>query len=86
MGVFTRAEALGNCGASSNRGNSLLELGRMDEALKAHELAVARDPAHAASRYNLALTQLRLGDWRRGWPAYEARLRMPGIMPPGMKV
>jgi tetratricopeptide (TPR) repeat protein len=73
--VFERAEKLGNRGAASNRGNSLLDLGRNEEALKAHESAAERDPASAGAQYNLALTQLRLGDWERGWPAYEARWR-----------
>lgn len=71
--VFARAEALGSPQAASNRGNSLLDLGRMAEALQAYETAVERDPASPGARYNLALTQLRLGDWKRGWPGYEAR-------------
>jgi len=75
VGAFERAEAMGHNAAASNRGNSLLDMGRMGEALKAHEIAVARDPAHAGARYNLALTQLRMGDWERGWPGYEARWR-----------
>ena len=45
----------------------------MDEALRAHELAVERDPKHPGAQYNLALTRIRLGDWRRGWPGHEAR-------------
>jgi tetratricopeptide (TPR) repeat protein len=73
--TFERAEALGNRAAASNRGNSLLDLGRMAEALRAHAAAVERDPGSAGSRYNLALTQLRLGDWEQGWPNYEARWR-----------
>jgi len=73
--VFERAEKLGNRAAASNRGNSLLDLGCMDEALKAHEAAVERDPASAGAEYNLALTRLRLGDWERGWAGYEARWR-----------
>ncbi|MGA7341531.1 MAG: tetratricopeptide repeat protein [Terracidiphilus sp.] len=72
---FARAESLGNRAAASNRGNSLLELGRIGEALHAHQDAVARDPEHPGARYNLALTRLRLGDWERGWPQYEARWR-----------
>jgi tetratricopeptide (TPR) repeat protein len=71
--TFARAEALGNRAAASNRGNSLLDLGRMAEALEAHHTAVERDPSSAGARYNLALTQLRLGDWERGWAGYEAR-------------
>ena len=73
--VFERAEALGNQASASNRGNSLLDMGRMDEALRAHEAAVERDPTHPGAKYNLALTRLRLGDWERGWPGYEARWR-----------
>jgi len=73
--AFSHAEALGHKAAASNRGNSLLDMGRMEEALKAHAKAVERDPAHAGARYNLALTQLRTGDWERGWPGYEARRR-----------
>ncbi|MGA2167034.1 MAG: tetratricopeptide repeat protein [Terracidiphilus sp.] len=71
--VFERAEALGHRAAASNRGNSLLDMGRMDEALRAHETAVERDPSHPGALYNLSLTRLRLGNWERGWPAYEAR-------------
>ncbi len=71
--MFERAEALGNRAAASNRGNSLLDLGRMEEALAAHQAAVERDASSAGAKYNLALTQLRLGDWERGWAGYEAR-------------
>jgi len=73
--IFVRAEALGSPAAASNRGNSLLDMGCMDEALQAHERAVERDPTHSGAQYNLALTRLRLGDWERGWPGYEARWR-----------
>lgn len=75
IACFERAEALGNRAAPSNRGNSLLDMGCVDEALRAHEAAAARDPGHAGAAYNLALTQLRLGDWQHGWPGYEARWR-----------
>ena len=73
--AFERAEALGSKAAQSNRGNSLLELGQMDAALKAHEAAVEHDPSHAGAIYNLALTRLRLGAWEQGWQDYEARWR-----------
>ncbi len=71
--VFEQAEALGNKTAASNRGNSLLDMGRIGEALRAHETAVERSPESAGALYNLALTRLRLGDWRRGWADYESR-------------
>jgi hypothetical protein len=75
VAVFEQAEALGHHAAASNRGNSLLDLGRMDEALRAQELAVELDPVSPGALYNLSLTRLRLGDWRQGWPNYEARWR-----------
>jgi tetratricopeptide (TPR) repeat protein len=71
--AFEQAEAVGHLAASSNRGNCLLDMGRMEEALGAHALAVARDPKHPGARYNLALTQIRMGYWERGWQGYEAR-------------
>ena len=70
---FERAEAMGHRVAASNRGNSLLELGRLHEALQAHEIAVQRDSLSAGAKYNLALTQLRMGEWTQGWINYEAR-------------
>ncbi len=73
VAVFHRAELLGSRSAASNRGNSLLDLGRMPEALRAHEQAVEADPTHPGARYNLALTRLRLGEWQSGWQDYEAR-------------
>jgi Flp pilus assembly protein TadD len=71
--AFEQAESVGHLAASSNRGNCLLDMGRMEDALGAHALAVARDPKHPGARYNLALTQIRLGYWERGWLGYEAR-------------
>jgi len=73
--IFECAEALGSHAAASNRGNSLLDMGRMEESLRAHETAVNRDPTHPGALYNLALTRLRLGDWPHGWRSYEARWR-----------
>jgi tetratricopeptide (TPR) repeat protein len=73
MEVFERAERLGSVSAASNRGNSLLDLGRVADSLHAYEAAVQRDPGNPGARYNLALTQLRMGDWERGWENYEAR-------------
>jgi len=73
VALFEQAEALGNRTAASNRGNSLLDMGRMADALRAHEEAVVRAPESAGALYNLALTRLRLGDWKRGWADYESR-------------
>ncbi|MGB7546598.1 MAG: tetratricopeptide repeat protein [Terracidiphilus sp.] len=77
--AFDRAEELGSRSAASNRGNSLMDLGRMEEALCAHETAAARDPENPGTAYNLALARLRLGDWERGWAEYEARWRFRSV-------
>lgn len=73
VAAFEYAESAGHPAAASNRGNALLDLGRIEEALAAHELAVEREPHSPGARYNLAMTQLRLGDWEHGWVNYEAR-------------
>lgn len=70
---FARAEQLGHKAAISNHANTLLDLGRMNEALEAHKRAVAAAPECAGAIYNLALTRLRLGEWNPGWREYEAR-------------
>ncbi len=77
--AFDRAEELGCRSAASNRGNSLMDLGRMEEALRAHETAAAHDPENPGTAYNLALARLRLGDWERGWAEYEARWRFRSV-------
>ncbi len=81
VAVFDHAELLGSRSAASNRGNSLLDLGRMPEALRAHEQAVEADPTHPGARYNLALTRLRLGEWQLGWQDYEARWQFREVHP-----
>lgn len=73
VAAFLRAEELGNRAAASNRGNSLLDLGRVDEALEAHRVAVRRDPENPGAHYNLSMTQLRIGDYEHGWAGYESR-------------
>jgi tetratricopeptide (TPR) repeat protein len=73
--VFARAESLGHRAAASNRGNSLLDLGHLEEALQAQERAVELEPSNPGAQYNLSLTRLRMGDWKQGWPGYEARWR-----------
>ena len=75
IAVFERAEVRGSKGAASNRGNSLLDLGSIAEALETHRRAARLDPDNAGAQYNLALTELRLGNWRSGWQNYEARWR-----------
>ena len=79
--AFKGAEAQGHKTAASNRGNALLRLGRCLEAEAAHQSALQRDPHHPGVRYNLALTQLRLGDFAQGWPNYEIRWQFREVHP-----
>jgi tetratricopeptide (TPR) repeat protein len=79
--AFTEAEAAGHKTAPSNRGNALLRQGRIEEALEAHKKAVAISPNHPGARYNLALTQLRAGNFREGWPNYEIRWQFREVHP-----
>jgi tetratricopeptide (TPR) repeat protein len=87
LDAFNEAEARGCFSAISNRGNVLLALGRVAEALIAHRAAVDRNPHHAGARYNLALTELRMGEWLAGWQNYEARWRFREVhrTPPAFK-
>jgi tetratricopeptide (TPR) repeat protein len=85
IAAFEQAEAGGHKTAASNRGNALLRLGRCPEALAAHQSSLdpnrGGDPHHPGVRYNLALTQLRLGDYENGWPNYEIRWSFREVHP-----
>jgi tetratricopeptide (TPR) repeat protein len=81
IGEFAQAEAMGHRTAASNRGNALLRQGRVVEAIVAHEAAVERDPYHPGARYNLALTQLRTGNFAQGWANYEVRWQFREVHP-----
>jgi tetratricopeptide (TPR) repeat protein len=55
--------------------NGLRELGRHDEALEAYAKAIALQPDFAEARFNRAMVLLQVGDYERGWPEYEWRLK-----------
>ena len=79
--AFQQAELQGHKTAPSNRGNALLRQGRVEEALQAHQTALRLDPHHPGVRYNLALTQLRAGNFLEGWPNYEIRWQFREVHP-----
>ena len=81
LDAFARAAARGHKTADSNAGNALLRVGRIEEAVAAHARSVARDRLHPGARYNLALSQLRAGDFANGWVNYEARLDFRDVHP-----
>jgi len=66
-----------------NRGTALLNLNRHDEAQADFAQALLRDPADSLVRWNLALCQLLLGNFREGWNNYKARWNtvMEGLHP-----
>jgi hypothetical protein len=63
--------------AHYHRGVVLTDLRRLDEALAAYDRALALRPNDAQAALNRAMVLLLMGDFRRGWPAYEARRRLP---------
>lgn len=79
--AFLVAETRNHPAAASNRGNALLQLGRCELALEAQLKAHERNPHHPGIHYNLALTQLRVGDYAEGWVNYESRWRFREVHP-----
>jgi Flp pilus assembly protein TadD len=77
--------APGHGGALSSLGNTLRAMGRLDEALAAHDSAVAaapeNGPDHAQFRFHRATTLLASGAFAEGWSDYEWRWRRPGHTP-----
>lgn len=63
----------------NNLGAIYLSRNRVREALDTLRAGVAADPNHVDCRWNLGLAHLALGDYRRGWARYEARLEQPGF-------
>lgn len=59
--------------ALNSKGFALQDLDRMDEALSCFMRAVELAPGMAMARLNLAMAQLKMGDWEHGWENYEAR-------------
>ncbi|HEY6434494.1 MAG TPA: tetratricopeptide repeat protein, partial [Acetobacteraceae bacterium] len=60
-------------GAFTSLGNTLRAMGRLDDALAAHESAVSAAPGDAEARFNRALTLLAAGDYPLGFVEYEWR-------------
>ena len=58
-----------------NLGNTLKALGRPGEAIEAYADAIRLRPDFADAHVNLGMELLLSGDLRRGWEAYEWRLR-----------
>jgi hypothetical protein len=53
----------------------LRETGDIARAIKDCEAALAIDPDYLEVKWNLALTQLLTGDWKKGWDGFELRFQ-----------
>jgi Flp pilus assembly protein TadD len=62
--------------AYNNLGNALRNQGRLAEAMVSYEQALQLKPDHAEVHLSRALAWLGMGDFERGWPEYEWRLKV----------
>jgi tetratricopeptide (TPR) repeat protein len=67
--------------AHCNLGVVLRALGKLDEAAAHYTQALVLRPDYPDAQLGLAACYLVAGDYERGWPAYEGRLRRPGYLP-----
>jgi len=81
IAAFSRAvEQYPNFAAAQcNLGQAMCESGRYDQALVSLRRAIELKHNFALAHWNLALLLLRLGDFERGWPKFEARWRLPNV-------
>jgi Flp pilus assembly protein TadD len=87
LDLFDRAEhaftqilssAPGHMQALNNLGKLCHDTGRLGQALDFYDECLSRHPQHAQAQFNRAALLLAMGDYRRGWAAYEWRFRRPG--------
>jgi hypothetical protein len=62
-----------NPAAFNNYGNVLREVGDPMGAIPFLERAISLAPHYGTAKFNLAVCHLLLGDYKKGWPAYETR-------------
>ena len=70
--------------AWNNYGNVLRECGQPARAIPFLQHAIALEPNHVTAHFNLSVCWLLLGDYARGWPAYESRWHyehLAGLLP-----
>jgi tetratricopeptide (TPR) repeat protein len=72
--------------ALNNLGAVLQDLGIADSALTCLTRAAALSPETAEIRWNLALTQLQLGDFKNGWRNFEMRWKGCGPLRGGYRM
>lgn len=60
-----------------NRGNAFFDMRRFDEALHAYDEVIGIDPNYVDAHFAQGFIYLHRGDFAKGWPKYEWRLRDP---------
>src|ERR1700682_1043563 len=60
----------------------LRSLGRYQQAVSSLRHALGRKPGNPTAGFALAFVQLTLGDFKQGWPLYEARFDEPELAVP----
>ncbi len=69
--------------AMNNLGLALQMLGYVEDAIDLYTASIQLLPDHVNAHVNLAQARLLKGDFRRGWPEYEWRRKLPHIaLPP----
>lgn len=63
-------------------GRMYFNIARVTDALFTYERLIAITPNDAQAQFSVALCYLLLGDFRRGWPQYEWRLKTPSMAVP----
>jgi hypothetical protein len=66
--------------AHNNRGQSLRDVKRYEEALASYDAALAVQPGHVMAHCNSAAVRLLLGDFKRGWSDYEWRWKKASVV------
>ena len=59
--------------AFNNYGNVMREIGFPRRGLPFLQYASELDPTNVTAKFNIAVSYLLMGDYERGWPAYETR-------------
>ena len=84
LGDFIRAAVIDGTAAAThvNIGVLSAKLGHYAQAASSFDRALAIDRDQPAAQLELAFLYLAQGDFRRGWPLYEARFRVPALAVP----
>ena len=81
--AFIASAALaGDADAHTNMGVLFKSIGRYRQAALSFDRALSLDRDDPAASFEQAFLHLTLGEFRKGWPLYEARFRVPALAIP----